>query len=253
MTSSSKELQFTIDIAKEAGEILMSYFGTELTKNIKSAPNDYATEADVASEKLLLERIRKEFPDDAIVAEESGVHEVSKAKYTWIVDPLDGTYHFANNSEDFGVMIARAHGEILDLAVVWAPAKNTLASAELGKGAYVNGEQVRLNELQLSDKPLSVEKDDQEALKGLGYGITNLGASANTLITMQGERRAYVSSNGFIWDFAPPALLLSEAGWKVTNIKGETFRWQKDSTRGIPGVISALPELHKKITATISK
>jgi myo-inositol-1(or 4)-monophosphatase len=247
MTNFNLPLDFAVATAKEVGETLLKHFGTELTKKIKTGPGDYATEADEASEKLILERLTEAFPDDAIITEESGSHGSQSAEYTWIVDPLDGTHNFASGSKDFGVMISRAKGEELEIVVVWNPAHQILATAQRGQGSKLNDIPVQLPSADQNDQSLSVEKDNQEQLKEIGYGVTNLGASANTLVTLAGERRGFVSSNGFIWDFAPPALLLAEAGWKVTDFGGNPFRWTGKVEYGYPGVIAAPADLHQKL------
>lgn len=243
--------EFAVEVAHEAGEILLRYFGTKLTRNIKTGPHDYATEADVAAEKLIVERITDRFPNDAIVAEESGAQGAGTSGYTWIVDPLDGTRHFAEGREDFAVMITRAHGEGLELAVVWNPKKEVLAVGETGKGAWLNGTRVVLETKVDDDALLSVERDDQERLRREGYRVRNVGASGNTLIALAGERQALVSSNGFIWDYAPPALLLAEAGWVVTDFKGRSFRWDGKVVYHRPGIIAAPVELHQQLTAVL--
>lgn len=206
---------FATTTAKEAGKILMHYFGSELTKTIKTHANDFATEADMASEKYILSEIRQNFPQDSIVAEESGIHEAVNADYTWIIDPLDGTYRFSQGENDFGVMMTRAYGEDLERAVVFNPKLDILATAVKGEGVYLNGERVELDKVSgLDKKPLSVESDNQEQVKAVGLSVTNFGASANVLATLAGDRKAYVSSQGSVWDWAPPALILKEADRK---------------------------------------
>lgn len=254
MNNTSQPLDFTVTLAKEAGDILLKYFGTKLTKNIKTGPTDYATEADLASEKYILAALQKNFPNDAIVTEESGAHGNSGGEYTWIVDPLDGTHHFTEGNEDFGVMICRAKGELIELAVVYNPKTNILATGTKGGGAFLNGQLVHLTEkANLTNQPLSVERDSQAQLAAAGIvGITNLGASANTLVTLAGERRGFVSSNGFHWDFAPPALLLAEAGWHVTDFSGKPYIWDGKIIYRQPGVIAAPAELHAKLLRLLS-
>lgn len=95
--------------------------------------------------------------------------------------------------------------------------------------------------------PLSVENDNEEQLKEAGYSVTNLGASANTLITLAGERKGFVGSNGFIWDFAPPALMLIEAGWVVTDFHGNPFLFTGKIENRYPGVIAAETDFHPKL------
>lgn len=240
------ELDFTIEVAQEAGKILMGFFGGKLTHSIKTRPDDFATEADVAAEQYIIDAIKERFPEDAFVAEESG--KQGNAEHTWIIDPLDGTKQFSEGRDHFGVMIVRAQGDELQLAVVYNPARSILAIGQKGMGVFLNNETVTLSEVDLGDKPLSVERDDQETLKSIGLGVTNFGASANTLDTISGERRAYVSSNGSVWDWAPPAFLLSEAGFVVTDFSGQVFNWRTSR-----GVIAAQSELHQELLALLNK
>lgn len=142
-------------------------------------------------------------------------------------------------------MISRAHKDILELAVIWNPARRLLATTKRGDGTLLNGNVVHLEKMETSDKPMVVERDNQEQVQSIGYSVTNLGASANALLALSGEGRAFVSSNGFIWDFAPPILLLAEAGWHVTDIHGQPFRWTGKIEKGRPGVIAAPLELHQ--------
>ncbi|MGH9856927.1 MAG: inositol monophosphatase family protein, partial [Acidobacteriota bacterium] len=128
-----------------------------------------------------------------------------------------------------------------------------LATAQRNQGAKFNDKPVQLPSVDQTKKLLSVEKDNQEQLKEIGFGVTNLGASANTLVTLSGERRGFVSSNGFIWDFAPPALLLAEAGWKVTDFAGNPFRWTGKIEYGHPGVIAGPPGLHEHLLSALKK
>lgn len=245
MTISQRD--FAVQVAKEAGKILLKYFGTKLTKNIKRDPGDFATEADVAAESFIIQEITNNFPADALVCEESGKRGNQEAEYTWIIDPLDGTYNFSQGNENFGVMISRVRGQKLELTVIWNPLKEILAVGTAGQGASLNGKPVILSAADTQDKPLSVEKDSQELFNSVGYSLTNLGASANTLVTLAGERRGFISQNGFVWDFMPPALLLAEAGWQVTDTKGNEYVWDGKVEYGWPGIVAAPADLHPKL------
>ncbi|MEX0650291.1 MAG: inositol monophosphatase family protein [Candidatus Andersenbacteria bacterium] len=248
----SKETQFAIDLAKQAGKVLMEYFGTELTRNIKTGPNDYATEADVAAEKIILEQLKEAFPQDAIVAEESGKHEARDSQYTWIVDPLDGTRNFANNKKNFAVMICRARGNEIELAVVYSPANDVLATAEKGKGAYLQGKQVDLTGRDYSDKPLGISRSAQARITSLDVAGSDLGAGPDTLEALAGNRQGYITNNGYDWDFAPPVLLLSEAGWRVTDVQGNPYRWNGKLEYGKPGVLAAPADLHSQLVTLMN-
>ncbi|MEX1111855.1 MAG: inositol monophosphatase [Candidatus Andersenbacteria bacterium] len=248
----SQETQSVIDLAKQAGGVLMKYFGTELTRNIKTGPEDYATEADIAAEKIILEKLKAAFPQDAIVAEESGKHDVLASQYTWIIDPLDGTRNFANNKEDFAVMICRANRGEIELAVIYNPAKDILATAEKGSGVYLQGQRIDLTGHDYSDKPVGVSRSAQAKIISLDFAGVDLGAGPDTMEALAGNRQAYITNNGYDWDFAPAVLMLAEAGWKVTDTNGNPYQWNGNLEYGNPGVIAAPDALHEQLVGLMN-
>ncbi|HLC49687.1 MAG TPA: inositol monophosphatase family protein [Candidatus Andersenbacteria bacterium] len=250
---SKNTLDFAISIAKDAGQILLNHYGKELTRNIKSDEADYSTEADHASEAFIIGEIQKHFPQDAIVAEESGEHAKLGAKYTWIIDPLDGTKNFANNKNSFGVFIARCKGTIPELVVGFDPVAKQLATATLGGGTYLNDQKILLsNKVASSEKPFGANTELHSRLQPLGLSKTNHSAIGATMNTLQGNYRAYACNAGAVWDFVVPALLFSEAGWKVTNFANTKFIWDGIIAYDLPGIIAAPPELHSKIVRMLT-
>ncbi len=246
-------LDFAIEVATEAGKILLSHRGTDLNRTIKRHAEDYATDADYASEKYILSRITEAFPNDAIVAEESGHHEKASPEYTWIVDPLDGTKNFANGSEDFGVFIARCIKDEVVLAVAYNPVQDLLATGELGKGAFLNGTKVDLQTIEnVDDKILTANSDLYTRLLPVRESRTKSSAISSTLDVLRGLHSGYVGNAGLIWDFAVPALLAKEAGWHVTNFANRPFIWDGKVEYGLPGIIAAPKEFHAKIVNLLS-
>lgn len=241
-------LDFAVRIAKDAGQVLLTYYGKELTRNIKSDEDDYSTEADHASEAFIIRAIQENFSQDAIVAEESGKHAKDNAEYTWIIDPLDGTSNFANRRGQFGVFIARCRGELPELAVAFDPIAKQLATATLGGGTSLNGKKIIFdNEVESSQKPFGANSELHSRLQSLGSSVTNHSAIGAVMNALQGNYCAYVINAGAVWDFVVPALLLSEAGWKVTNFLNTPFIWDGIIAYDTAGVIAAPPELHDKI------
>lgn len=252
MTMNEDILEFSIHIAKDAGRILLGYYGKELTRNIKSDEDDYSTEADHASEAFIIKEIKENFPEDAIVAEESGKHIKANAEYTWIIDPLDGTSNFANGRDDFGVFIARCKGETPELAVAFDPITKQLATATLGGGTNLNGKKILLsNEIKSLQKPFGANSELHPRLQPLGSAKTNHSAIGAAMRTLHGEYSAYVCNAGAVWDFVVPALLFSEAGWKVTNFENTPFIWDGVISYDTVGVIAAPSELHNEIVRVL--
>lgn len=252
MTMNQDVLDFSVRTAKDASQILLSYYVKELTRNIKSDENDYSTEADHASEAFIIKEIQQHFPQDAIVAEESGKHTKDNAEYTWIIDPLDGTSNFANGRNDFGVFIARCKDEVPELVVAFGPIAEQLATATLGGGTSLNSKKIILsNEVESLLKPFGANSELYPRLQPLGSAETNHSAIGATIRTLQGKYSAYVCNAGAVWDFVVPALLFSEAGWKVTNFANTQFIWDGIIAYDVPGVIAAPSELHDKIVLTL--
>src|SRR4051812_43373560 len=100
-------LETSMEIAREAGALLSGYFDRNIGFELK-AEYDLVTEADRASERLVIDRLRSHFPSHAIVAEESGSHS-GASDYRWYVDPLDGTTNFAHGFPMFNVTLALEH------------------------------------------------------------------------------------------------------------------------------------------------
>ncbi len=139
----ASHLETAIDIAREAGALLATYFERRVAFELKGE-FDLVTEADRASEKLVVERLRTHFPSHSIVAEEGGGHEGS-SPYRWYVDPLDGTTNFAHGYPIYNVTLGlEQDGEML-VGVVFDPTRQEMFSAERGAGAYLNNRRIRVS------------------------------------------------------------------------------------------------------------
>ena len=229
-------LNFAIETVQQAGHILMEKFG-RITVTKKGDIN-LVTEADLASEAHIIERIRSYYPKHSILAEESGeaVIKGSDTNWKWIIDPLDGTTNYAHGYPCFCVTIALEHeGEIV-LGVTFDPTRNELFAAERGRGATLNGKPIRVS---------STEKlGDSLIVTGFPYDFKQKPNFARHLTDFlfhsRGVRRdgsaaidmAYVACGRFDgfweeglnpWDVAAGTLLIEEAGGVVTYYDGSKF------------------------------
>src|SRR5918997_1680425 len=127
-------LNFAIETAREAGQILLEKFGRKINVSLKGDIN-LVTEADLASEKLIIEKIKSYHPKHAILAEESGEAVIigGDKKWKWIVDPLDGTTNYAHGYPCFCVTIALEHDGEIVIGATFDPTRNELFAAEKGK------------------------------------------------------------------------------------------------------------------------
>ena len=228
-------LDAATEIALEAGKILREEFERPASITYKGEA-DLVTQADKRSERCIVERLTKYFPDHGIVAEE-GTGLGSASGFWWHVDPLDGTTNFAHGYPCFSVSIGLAQGDTLIAGVVYNPYYNELFAATRGQGATLNG------------KPLHVSKIDKLAASLLctGFPAHKRIASPNIhyywdfTLRSHGVRRdgsaaldlAGVAAGRFDvfwefglnkWDVAAGVLLVEEAGGKVTDFAGQPYQ-----------------------------
>src|SRR5438046_2392685 len=128
-----KYLETAVEIAREAGSLLANYYQRRVAFELKGE-FDLVTEADHASEKLIVERLRSYFPSHSIVAEEGGGHQ-STSEYCWYVDPLDGTTNFAHGFPAFNVTLGLARAGEMLAGVVYDPIRQEMFTAERGAAA----------------------------------------------------------------------------------------------------------------------
>ncbi len=145
-------LNFAIQIAREAGGILIDRLGRALQVSHKG-DIDLVTEADLASEKLLIERINSHYPRHGILAEESGSSEgvglvPGEGEWRWIIDPLDGTTNYAHGYPCFCVSIGVERAGRIEMGVVYDPTRDELFAAERGRGATMNERRLRISAVE---------------------------------------------------------------------------------------------------------
>src|SRR6185312_12680802 len=140
----SNHLDRALSIAHEAGSLLRYYFERRVHFELKG-DFDLVTEADRASEKLIVERLKQHFPHHAVLAEEGSGHE-SNSEYKWYVDPLDGTTNFAHGYPIYNVTLAlEKRGELI-AGVIFDPNRDELFTCEKGSGAFRNGARIRVSQ-----------------------------------------------------------------------------------------------------------
>src|SRR6202035_1959581 len=133
-------LETSVEIAREAGALLAKYFERRVTFELKGE-FDLVTEADRASERLVVERLRTHFPTHSIVAEEGGGHQGSN-EFRWYVDPLDGTTNFAHGFPVYNVTLALEQAGELIAGVIFDPTRQEMFTAERSAGAFLNGRRI---------------------------------------------------------------------------------------------------------------
>src|SRR5262249_6153342 len=221
------------ELAREAGALLMSFFG-KVSIEYKGDV-DLVTQADRAAEKMIVERIRKQWPDHDLIGEEGSRRETGSA-FPWYIDPLDGTTNCAHGYPVFCVAIALEHKGERIAGVVFDPTRNEMFAAEKGSGAQLNGKPAhvsstpRLKESLVATgfpshkrhKNPNINFYHQITLRS--HGVRRAGSAALDLCYLScGRIDAYWEFNLNSWDTAAGALLVQEAGGKVTNFTGGPF------------------------------
>ncbi len=260
----SELLSAACDIARAAGSLLRDAFGRAPSVSHKGMI-DLVTDADRASEALIVKELAARFPDHDVLAEESGAHAAA-GRFRWVIDPLDGTTNFAHGVPHFAVLLAleerQGAGFATRLGVTYDPMRDELFVAERGQGATLNGAPIRVSSTgRLLDALLST---------GFGYerlvsGLDNHAEFCRLSLLSQGVRRlgaagldiAYLACgrlDGFWeyelkwWDICGGLLLVSEAGGQASKIDGAAIAGPLG--RG-EMVVAANPGLHGALLAAL--
>lgn len=239
-----------IGAAYKSAAILNHYLGNLIAVR-KKGPIDLVTEADIASEKAIIESIRERFPDHECLAEESGLNRAAPSAFQWIIDPLDGTTNFTHQIPIFCTSIAfAAHGETL-VGVVLNPVSGELFTAVRGRGACLNGRPIRVSEeknlsesLLVTGFPYDIRQDAGPALARLkncleaAQGVRRLGSAALDLCFLAcGRFEGFWEENLKPWDTAAGTLIAEEAGARVTDFSGEPYALTKKQILATNGLI----------------
>jgi myo-inositol-1(or 4)-monophosphatase len=256
-----------LDCVDLGGKVLRQYFGKVIHPRQKENPSSIVCDADIASEKKVLKILRTRFPSHNIIAEESG-RLWQGSDYTWIIDPLDGTSNFVAGIPWFGFQIALLRGVEPILAAMYLPMEDTLYFAEAGKGAYKNGKRVRVTAESQSNKVLCAfgfdPAPDRRTRRSAELlfrvaGIVRNTRATNSLVdfcyTIDGRFGACVNLKTKIWDIAPVALILPEAGGRFSYVDGRPLHFELDEAVAEQeyAILGASQKLHARVAAVTRK
>jgi len=229
-------LDIGIEAAKEAGKFLYENFG-KIGQIDKKGDRNLATNLDREAEKMIIEKVKANFPDHGIIAEESG-RQGPDNEYIWIIDPLDGTHNFIRDIDIFGVSIGVVRNNEFIAGIIYMPKDAELYAACRGKGAYKNGEKIRvssnadLKECSISFDS-SIRYSPEVMLRVLGslakevFNVRMFGSSARVLsYVAEGKLDFAVEFHDRPWDFAGGVCIIEEAGGKLTTLKGEPLTYE---------------------------
>lgn len=225
-----------IYIAKQAGNFLKENQGkiSEITE--KGSFTNLVTDIDRKSEAMIVEFIRKNFPDHEILAEEGGATK-SFSQYRWIVDPLDGTTNFTHGFPVYCVSIGLEYKGKVVAGVVYDPNFNELFTAEKGSGAFLNGERIRVTQVRdlshamlATGFPYDVRDNPFNCIEHFNafllhaQAIRRLGSAAlDICYVAAGRLDGFWEVNLHPWDTAAAVLIATEAGGMVTDFRGGDY------------------------------
>ena len=252
-----------IKIVKEAGEILKEgyYSNKEITFKAKK---DLVTKYDVVVENFLKKEFAKEFCEFNLIAEESDNSQV-KFSNSIIIDPIDGTTNFVNQVPHTAISVGVYKNQKPILAVVYNPILEELFEAQIGKGAFLNGEKLEVSKEEDFQKSLiatgfpytsaSIQSDLKDVLKKIENILPNcqdvrrLGSAALDLCYVaKGVFEGYYEMNLKAWDVSAGVLILQEAGGKVTNQELKEYRLFEDKY-----IIASNGIIHEKFAELLMK
>lgn len=230
-----KDKKFICDLAQKAGEIHLTY-AEKVSIYKKEGMANLVTDADIESEKYIIETIRKNFPNDNIISEETennSYEEKAKGSF-WVIDPLDGTNNFANKRNFSVCSIAYGEKREILMGAIYNPFSKEMYFAEKGKGSYCNDTKLEMAKLP-DDHHMTVATGPSNEHEETKINLETLlkikptphfrafGASALEIAWIaSGKIDVYLHSKfGGPWDFAAAYLIVMEAGGYAVNFKGE--------------------------------
>lgn len=252
-----------IEVAKkaaiEAGRAALRVRLSGITAKAKGGIGNFSTEGDLLAEKKIIDIIGKNFPDHGILSEES-TNPSKKSRFLWVIDPIDGTIMYFSGQNTFGVSVGLLKNNKPFLGAIYFPALRLLFWAKKGEGAYLGNKKIKV----------SPEKLLRKSVVSFDYGYSNRRAGVKkillplvdnvryapvpgcTVFAMTNLARGFCQAHvhsGPIWDFAAAAIIVEEAGGKVTDYKGRPINWKKKWV----DVVASNRLIHNKIIKLINK
>ena len=223
-------IDVAIDAAREAGELAYRYFKTQPKISYKP-DNTPVTRADIEVEKLIRKIISKKYPDHGIIGEE--LPPVNpKAKYQWIIDPIDGTKSFIKSLPLWSTLLAVLEDNKPIIGISYFPTNDELFIAQKDKGTYLNGQKIRVSQVKDIKSSFLIygavtHFEKVNKLNGLinvcknTKSVSGIGWTQGFNLLIKGKVEI-VMDTGNLYDFAAPAILTKEAGGKFTDFVGRS-------------------------------
>jgi 3'(2'), 5'-bisphosphate nucleotidase len=270
MKSYEHELRVACELARAAGAAILEHYEGPLKIKQKNSADDAepVTQADTIANDLIVSQLKREFPDDGILAEESvdTMRRLEKAR-VWMVDPLDGTNGFIDGNGDFAVQIGLAEDGLCMLGVVYQPLPGVMYRAIRGEGTWIERPEfdpVRANVSQtrtISEMRLAASRSHRsprmnKVVDEFGFKEEvqrgSVGIKIGLLIEQQCDVYIHLSSRTKQWDTCAPDVILTEAGGRITDLFGYPLNYNVPDVQNRNGLIASNGVSHDQIIKTLA-
>jgi 3'(2'), 5'-bisphosphate nucleotidase len=270
MKSYEHELRVACELARAAGAAILEHYEGPLKIKQKNSADDAepVTQADTIANDLIVSQLKREFPDDGILAEESvdTMRRLEKAR-VWMVDPLDGTNGFIDGNGDFAVQIGLAEDGLCMLGVVYQPLPGVMYRAIRGEGTWIERPEfdpVRANVSQtrtISEMRLAASRSHRsprmnKVVDQFGFKEEvqrgSVGIKIGLLIEQQCDVYIHLSSRTKQWDTCAPEVILTEAGGRITDLFGYPLNYNVPDVQNRNGLIASNGVSHDQIIKTLA-
>ena len=217
MQSISPHLNIMIKASEKASKVLIRDFGeVEKLQVSNKGPSDFVTNADLKTEKIIIEELKKAKPNYSILSEEKGI-ENNKDSKTWIIDPIDGTINFLHGIPHFAISIALKNENEIIAGLIYDPIKDEMFYAEKNNGAFFNNQRMRVSKKNNISECLFVTGGKIEFNYDFSYRKSG-SAALDLAYVAAGRYDGYFQKKLNIWDIAAGIIILKEAGGLINEI-----------------------------------
>lgn len=265
MTSAlANELRIATELAREAGRAILDVYSTDFAVTDKGGNEGPVTEADKRANTLIVQGLRRAFPTDGVVAEESkDKSDAGKFARCWYVDPLDGTKEFVARNGEFAVQIGLAVAGVARLGVLYLPVPDRLYAGIVGEGCVVEssegtrslvmpppGDSLRMI---VSRSNKSRRNDRVRELLGITQVVEcgSVGVKCSRLAEGLADLYVHGSRYSSRWDACAPEAVLRAAGGSLTDIDGVPYRYDGDEIENVRGLLGCRPELIERVVVAV--
>ena len=212
MNSISANLNVMIKASEKASKILIRDFGeVEKLQVSKKGPTDFVTNADIKTEKIIIEELKKARPNYSIISEENGLEINKDEDNFWIVDPIDGTINFLHGIPHFAISIALMTQNKIVSGIIYDPIKDELFYADKNNGAFLNNHRIRVSKKNNLNECLFATGGKIKLETDLNYRKSGC-ATLDMAYVANGRYDGYFQKNLNLWDIAAGIILINEAG-----------------------------------------